>query len=95
MVRARDRSKLNNIAQKGNRPMIITHKHLIAIAAGLSIATFPVPSLAQSRANRVSTEREAAIAECNHEANGEYPWYEDMNRADAYRACMTRHAQAE
>jgi hypothetical protein len=65
------------------------------IAKGNRPAAFAVPSLAQSRAGRVSVEREAAIKEGNREANNGYPWFEDMNRADVYRACMAQHGQAE
>jgi hypothetical protein len=77
-----------------NLPMIIANKHVAALAVGLSVATFALPSLARPRADHVDhlgAARGAAIEECSREANGEYPWFEDMNRAEAYRACMARH----
>jgi hypothetical protein len=79
--------------------MLTANKASLGLAMGLCAAVFASPSFAQSRQNQnqshESTAREAVIQECNREAQQDFPWFEDMNRATAYKACMMSHGQPE
>jgi len=87
--------------------MITAHKRIAALV-GLALAACATPSLAQirtehpaastspfGRSEHAGVTRALVVEECNRFAASEYPWFEDVNRADAYRACMAEHGQAE
>jgi hypothetical protein len=78
--------------------MLSANKASLGLAMGLCAAVFASPSFAQSRQNQnrhhEATGREAVIQECNREAQ-QVPWFEDMNRGAAYKACMMSHGQPE
>ena len=67
----------------------------LAAFIGFAVVACAAPALAQTRIDHVRAARAFVIQECNRAATGEYPWFEDVNRADAYRACMAEHGQPE
>ena len=62
-----------------------TNDLFLALALGLSIAAFASPATAQQSAGR-----DAAIHRCINQAHRDFPGGEthDMQRSDAYKACM-------
>ena len=71
---------------------------VVAICASPSLAQphhAAAPSAAASPIDHADATRASALHDCNRFAAGEYPWFEDVNRADAYRACMAEHGRPE
>ena len=62
---------------------------VFALALGLSAAAFAWQAMAQQTAQQ-SAARDAAIHRCINQAHREFPGGEsqDMQRSDAYKACM-------
>jgi hypothetical protein len=77
--------------------MLTANTVSLVLALGLCTAVFASPALAQSRQDQrhVTATRSVVMQECNREAEQDFPWYEDMNRAAAYKACMMSHGQPE
>jgi len=75
-------------------PMIAANRHLAALA-GFAALACASPGHAQTRTDHAGATRAEVIYECNRAAASEYPWFEDVNRADAYRVCMAEHGQPE
>ena len=86
--------------------MITGRRTIVALAIGLFVATSMAPGVAQTRAHRGEAARaearhqgeatrSAVMQQCTGQANAEYPWFEDMNRTEAYRACMAAHGEPE
>jgi hypothetical protein len=77
--------------------MLTANKVSLGLAMGLCAAVFASPSFAQSRQDQrhVAATRSVIMQECNREAQQDFPWFEDMNRAAAYKACMMSHGQPE
>jgi len=101
--RMRSASQQENL-QEGDT--MITAAKTSAALVGLVVAICASPSLAQphhaaapsaaaSPIDHADATRASALHDCNRFAAGEYPWFEDVNRADAYRACMAEHGQPE
>ena len=74
--------------------MMTANRHLAALV-GLAALACASPGHAQTRTDHPGATRAEVINECNRFAASEYPWFEDVNRADAYRACMAEHGQPE
>jgi hypothetical protein len=79
--------------------MLTASKVSLGLAMGLCAAVFAAPSFAQPRQDQNQSHETAARAavmqECNREAQQDFPWFEDMNRAAAYKARMMSHGQPE
>ena len=63
----------------------------LALLAGVSVAAFTLPALAQD-----SPQRDAAISKCIGEAHKQYPGESldnQNNRTSVYKTCMTREGQ--
>ena len=74
--------------------MIRINKLLTALAVGLAASALATPSFAQ-RSEGMSSERAAAIRDCNVQA-GEYKQYLWGDyEIDVYRACMAQRGQQE
>jgi hypothetical protein len=65
------------------------NKLFFPVALGFSVATFAWPATAQQTAQQ-SASRDAAILRCINQAHRDFPGGEsqDMQRSDAYKACM-------
>jgi hypothetical protein len=86
--------------------MVPVNKSVVALAVTLLATALASPGLARMHAHHAhhagatgadgaSAARSEAITTCNREADSAYPWYEDMQRAEVYRACMSEHHQPE
>jgi len=65
------------------------NKLFFRVALGFSAVTFAYPAMAQQTAQQ-SASRDAAILRCINQAHRDFPSGEsqDMQRSDAYKACM-------
>src|SRR5262249_6894894 len=79
----------------GRKPAMMTANRHLAALVGLAALACASPGHAQTRTDHPGATRAEAIDECNRSATSAYPWFEDVSRADAYRACMAEHGQPE
>jgi hypothetical protein len=71
-------------------------KPVAMLALGLITSASTAPAFAQTKGNRMTAARAAAIRECNRAAAAyPIPTYAVTFEIDVYRACMAQHGQQE